>query len=131
MVSPKTFRPKDENAISDYIKIHLDEDIRSKGIIINREVQIHRGEKTDIHVDAVIEDIDNGYFNSISVIIEVKGCWNNELSNAMQTQLIEKYLKNNNCKHGLYLIGWFNTKKWDEGDYRKKIFPNLKLLKQK
>jgi hypothetical protein len=38
----------------------------------------------------------------------------------MQTQLVERYLKDNDCKHGLYLIGWFPLKLWDEADYRRR-----------
>jgi hypothetical protein len=47
------------------------------------------------------------------------GCWNKELDQAMKTQLVDRYLKDNRCQHGLYLIGWFNCEQWDNGDYRK------------
>ena len=58
-------------------------------------------------------------FDSLSVIIEVKGCWNSELENSMKTQLVDRYPKNNRCQHGLYLVGWFNCNQWDDSDYRK------------
>jgi hypothetical protein len=50
------WRPKDENSLSDYVKIHLDKDLRQRGVIVNREVEIRHGhgERTDIHVDAII-----------------------------------------------------------------------------
>ena len=41
-------RPKNEPSLCDFIKWQLEEDLRGRGIIINREVQIHRGEQTDI-----------------------------------------------------------------------------------
>jgi len=63
--------------------------------------------------------------DSIVAIIEVKGCWNSELDNAMETQLVNQYLKNNRCQNGLYLVGWFNCEQWDSSDYRKKQPPNL------
>jgi len=120
-------RPKDENQFSDFVKIHLDDDLRQRGIIVNREVRIHRGERTDIHVDAVVQDQQEGLFDPIVAIIEVKGCWNSELDNAMETQLVNQYLKNNRCQHGLYLVGWFNCEKWDSKDYRKKQAPKLDI----
>ncbi len=118
-------RPKDEHQFSDFVKIHLDDDLRHRGIIVNREVRIHRGERTDIHVDAVVQDQHGGMIDSIVAIIEVKGCWNSELDNAMETQLVNQYLKNNRCQNGLYLVGWFNCEQWDSSDYRKKQPPNL------
>lgn len=38
----------------------------------------------------------------------------------METQLVDRYLKDNRCQHGMYLIGWFNCDQWDNKDYRKK-----------
>jgi hypothetical protein len=78
----KLFRPKDESAFSNYIKRHLDQEIRNRGVIINREVEIRRsfgglpGERTDIHIDLAIPTIEAGVFERVTVIIEVKGCWN-------------------------------------------------------
>ncbi len=120
-IDKNIYRPKDENSLSDYVKRHLDEELNPKGIILAREVEIRRGigsgngERTDIHVDTVVQ----GY-GKVTVIIEVKGCWHTDLDHAMKTQLMERYLKDNFCQHGLYLIGWFNCKQWDDGDYRKK-----------
>lgn len=120
------YRPKDENRFSDYVKRHLDEDLRQRGIIINREVEIRRGigagtgERTDIHVDAVIRPPHGEVYDTVTVIIEVKGCWHKELETAMKTQLFEHYLKDNRCRHGLYFVGWFYCNHWDDGDYRKK-----------
>lgn len=125
--------PKDENHLSDYVKRHLDDDLRSKGIIINREVQIRRnmggenkGENTDIHVDVILMNSNNDP-EHLKVIIETKGCWHKELSTAMESQLVNRYLKNNQCQHGLYLVGWFNCKQWDENDYRKKVASEMSL----
>lgn len=127
------YRPKDENRFSDYIKIHLDEDLRQRGIIINREVEIRRGtgagtgERTDIHVGAVVNVPRMGVYDSITVILEVKGCWNAELEHAMKTQLADRYLKDNRCQHGLYLVGWFYCDQWDNTDNRKKQTQKLNI----
>jgi hypothetical protein len=90
-------------------------------------VQIHKKEKTDIHVDTFVRQADTQQVDMISAIIEVKGSWNRELETAMRTQLKDRYLQNNHCKHGLYLVGWFNCDQWDEQDYRKRDVPNLTL----
>jgi len=123
----KKVRPKDENALSDYIKAGLDEELRNRGIVINREVRIHRGERTDIHVTAVVRGSTESEADQITAIIEVKGSWNPELDDAMQHQLVGKYLTENHCEHGLYLVGWFSSGCWDETDHRKKDNPKLSL----
>lgn len=121
------YRPKDENAFSDYVKVHLDKDIAKRGIIINREVQIHRAERTDIHVDAITKRPNGEIYDVITVIIEVKGCWNHELNTAMEIQLVNKYLNNNHCKYGIYLVGWFNCDMWSREDYRRGDSPTLSI----
>jgi predicted NACHT family NTPase len=119
-VGNKVFRPIEENEFSDYIKRHLDEDLKQRGVIVNRAVRIHRGERTDIHVDAFMLDPHEKLYDTITVIIEVKGCWNPDLDVAMENQLVNRYLKDNRCQRGLYLVGWFNCYQWDDKDYRKK-----------
>jgi len=122
------YRPKGENEISDYIARHLCKDLCERGVVINREVEIQRGEgsgqgeRTDIQVNAVIRNQDNEIYDTITVIIEVKGCWHRDLDNAMGTQLVGRYLKDNHCQYGLYLVGWFNCDQWDTTDSRKKTF---------
>jgi hypothetical protein len=39
-----SYRPKDEEAFSDYVKRHLDDDLGRRGVVVNREVVIRRGE---------------------------------------------------------------------------------------
>lgn len=116
-------KPKYENDISDFLVSQLRDELFHRGIIINREVEIRsgrsgeEGERTDIHIDAISS------FNShdvVSVIVEVKGCWNRELLTAMESQLVGKYLKDNVCRYGIYLVGWFNCPQWNEKDWRRK-----------
>jgi len=118
-VSKSDAKPKDENMFSDYVKVFLDRDLKQKGIVLNREVRIHRGQRTDIHVDAVTQTAPGKPYDSLSVIIECKGCWNPELYDALKDQLVGMYLKDNHCQHGLYLVGWFNCVNWSEKDGRK------------
>ena len=72
-VSKSDAKPKDENMFSDYVKAFLDKDLKQKGIILNREVRIHRGQRTDIHVDAITQAAPGQPYDSITVIIECKG----------------------------------------------------------
>ena len=129
----KLFRPIDENAFSDYVKRYLDRDLKSRGIIVNREVELRRnyggkpGERTDIHIDAVLKRPNGETYDSITAIIEVKGCWHSELETAMESQLVGRYLANNTCRYGLYLIGWFSCQQWDSQDSRKNKTPKITL----
>ena len=128
------WRPVDENALSDYIKLHLEADLRECGIVTLREVEIRRGndtkgERTDIYVIATVQGQQPGRFVNVRVIVEVKGCWHDELQTAMETQLKNRYLKSNDCKHGIYVIGWFLCDAWDDNDSRKKKTLKWDLLK--
>ena len=134
-VSKLDARPKDENAFSDYVKIHLEKDLKERGIVLNREVRIHRGQRTDIHVNAVIQTASGQLYDSITAIIECKGCWNSGLYDAMRDQLVGMYLRDNHCQHGLYLVGWFNCTNWSAQDGRKrqamKLCPTIDCTKQR
>jgi len=106
------YRPKDENSFSDYVKRHFDGDLQNR-IIALREVQIRRGlgdnqgENTDVYVTIPATDTRP----NLTVIIECKGCWHNDLDSAMETQLVNRYLADNECRCGLYLVGWFHFSK--------------------
>jgi hypothetical protein len=132
-VAENTYRPVDENDFSDYVKRHLERDLTERGVIINREVEIRRGtggdsgERTDIHVDAVVPASDSGEYDVMTVIIEVKGCWHSKLETAMETQLVNRYLKDNQCQYGIYLVGWFDCAQWDGDDYRKGNIPKKRI----
>jgi hypothetical protein len=123
----RTYRPIDENEFSDYIKRHLQADLWPRGIIANREVVIRSDERIDIRIDAMARDAREEIDEHLSLIIEVKGCWHSELMTAMQTQLVDRYLRDNHCQHGLYLVGWFNCDAWDSQDYRKRRAPSTSM----
>ena len=112
-------RPKKEEAVSDWVKIELDGLLIAKGIVINREVQIHVGERTDVHIDAVSREGPAAEFGREKVIIEVKGCWNSDQKTAMKQQLVDHYLTNNDCTHGIFLLAWFLCNTWMPTDSRK------------
>lgn len=120
------YTPKDENRLSDYIKSHLEEDIKKQATIVNREVEIRRGgtagqgQRTDIHVDAVARALHGDSYDRIIAIIEIKGCWYRTWQSAIETQLVNRYLRENNCQYGIYLVGWFQCEQWDAEDQKKR-----------
>lgn len=126
------WRPVDENAFSDYIKRHLESDLKGCGIVSLREVEIRRGnatkgERTDIYITATVHGPEPDSFECVRAIIEVKGCWHDELQTAMEAQLKNRYLKENDCEYGIYLVGWFACDAWDETDPRRKKVPQWQL----
>jgi hypothetical protein len=126
-VDKDRWRPKDENHLSDWVSRQLEPRLTERGIVVAREVQIRRGEHTDIHVTAIIPGVGEDTLEQVRVIVEVKGCWHQDLKNAMQTQLVDRYLKDNECQHGIYLVGWYDCAQWDDVDGRKKRTPNWSM----
>lgn len=128
-----SFTPKDEQDLSDYVTRHLKDDLRDRGVIVNREVQIRRGigngtgQSTDVHVDTPAPKGPGGPYELICVIIEAKGNWHPELFSAMSTQLRNRYLRDNQCTNGIYLVGWFSCAKWSDSDKRKSSVPKMSL----
>jgi hypothetical protein len=120
-------RPKKEEDFADDLKTHLEGDLVPRRIIVGREVKIRRrnwsagvpGQLTDIHVDAVSTEPGHSSADRVRAILEVKGCWHPEVRTAMETQLLQRYLTQNQCQHGLYVVGWFQCDYWDDEDYRK------------
>lgn len=111
--------PVYETDLSDQVKSHLKADLSSRRIVVNREVQINRGQETDILVEAIMLGSNGERVDTLSIIVEAKGCWRKEVKSAMETQLVKRYLANSGCLHGLYLVAWFNCDEWDDNDYQK------------
>jgi len=121
----KIYTPKDENDFSNEIKNCLEDELSVKKIIINREPEIQRGEKTDIKIDL----LDGS--EKLTIIIESKGCWNPKIKDDIKDQLADRYLNSTSCNYGIYLVGWFYCTKWDESDYRKSVsFSQFKSIEE-
>lgn len=118
------YRPKTENECSNYIARWLRDDLKRRGVIIAREVEIRAassprsGERTDIHIDVAVEL--GQRIDTFSVIVEVKGCWHSDLRTAMTSQLAERYLRDNSTRTGVFLACWFAAVAWDATDHRKR-----------
>lgn len=131
-------QPKYENDLSDFIVLHLRRDL--KNVLVNREVEIRptrgkiKGEEPDILVQTFKRDSSGTQYEALSLIIETKCCWHNEFLVAMETQLKERYLKNNDCKYGLYLGGWYLCDSWDTKDNKcnqtKRLNKTLEEIKE-
>lgn len=78
-----------------------------------------KGQDTD--VQAIGRDVYGNPSDVITVIIEHKCCWHwhNGLMTAMENQLVERCLKDNKCRHGFYLVTWFESTKLDPSDNRR------------
>lgn len=106
-----SIRHKDEECFSDHLASFLKERLVDSRIVINREVQLNRGRfgtpgsRTDIWITAFSEND-----QKITLCIEVKGSWNSTATNAMQNQLIDKYMGSGGADAGILLVGWFQSK---------------------
>jgi hypothetical protein len=125
------YRPIDENALSDVITRFLRTELGSSGIFANREVEVSRapgapvGRRTDILVNAVRRGSDGELFDPLAAVVEAKGCWNGELFTALEGQLFRNYMIPLRAQAGVYLVGWFDTQKWDPDDSRRARVPKI------
>ncbi|MEW6306596.1 MAG: hypothetical protein AB1705_24285 [Verrucomicrobiota bacterium] len=110
----KNFRHRDEAFLSDEVASWLRDDLSRRGIVIGREVQTRRGQRTDVYVDAIARDESSSSLKTVTVVIEVKGCWNAEVRTAVDSQLVGDYLRPNGLTHGIYLVGWFVCALWEK-----------------
>jgi hypothetical protein len=127
------FRPIDENALSDVITRFLRGALGTAGIFANREVEVSRapgapvGQRTDILVNAIRRRQDGEPFDSITAVIETKGCWNADLFTALEEQLFRDYMIRLQAQVGVYLVGWFDIAKWDPEDSRRDHAPKIPI----
>jgi hypothetical protein len=85
----------------------------NRKVVVNREVGVRRtglpGLRTDIHID--VPPSADGSQKSLRIVIECKGCWNDELPTALEKQLTA-YLTEPRTA-GLLLVGYFNCTRWN------------------
>jgi hypothetical protein len=117
--------------LSDVITRFLRTELGSTGIFANREVEVSRvpgapvGQRTDILVNAVRRRPDGELFDPLAAVVETKGCWNDELLTALDAQLFRNYMIPLRAQAGVYLVGWFDTDKWDPEDSRRARVPKI------
>lgn len=119
-------RPKHEPRLSDWLAGELKDRLSHKGAIVNREAQVRSnnpkgvGERTDVLVELSPPAKNGKPAATLSLVIEVKGCWNKELVTAPASQLRDDYMKAYKASSGIYLVMWFLCDKWTKDDYRKR-----------
>jgi hypothetical protein len=113
--------PKPEEPLSREIAAELKDALTARGVTATLEVKIREGQFVDIYISAVTADSKK---RTVSMIIEVKGCWHEELKTALETQLAMRYLRDNGSPFGIYLVVWFLCDRWNEDDGRKRKTPH-------
>jgi hypothetical protein len=129
----RTWRPAEEDALSNSVALHLRRALGVSGIFANREVEVAKtpgagsGRRTDILINTVRRDAHGEPFDPIAAVIEVKGCWNRGLFSALREQLVSDYMVNLQAPIGIYLVGWFDPAHWDDTDYRRGRAPRTSI----
>ncbi|WP_426511589.1 hypothetical protein ACPPVO_13740 [Dactylosporangium sp. McL0621] len=102
-------RPKTEDEVSDFLDYMISN--RVSGAVVNREVQVARlqtsgiGQRADLLIQAQAAGNPD---RVLRVLIEVKGCWNPEIVDALEQQLVGRYLARWSGSAGLFLVAWFD-----------------------
>lgn len=119
-------RPKSEEEISDYLAIELEQRLNARGVVVNREVQVRRSkpsglaERTDLRIEALPPDHDSvKSMGTLCIPGEVKGIWNGEVIESLETQLIQRYMVDFQTDHGVYVVAWFDPASWTTSDSRR------------
>jgi hypothetical protein len=122
----KFWCPKDEMNLSNCLKRFLEHDLKERGVLADREVQIcpRRGEDPAQLVDILVRAIpfleDGRPGSAVSVVVEVKCAWNEGVLLDMARQLYERYLKNSEMHFGIYAVAYFFCNAWNwQPDARK------------
>lgn len=107
------FTPKDEGALSNLVKRHLEVDLAGRSIVVNREVEVVRapsgtGQRTDIHVRAAPAGATADDARRLTVVLETKRCFNPDRPTSLKAQLVEQYLKPLGLACGIYLVARFD-----------------------
>ena len=98
-------------------------------VILNREVELRpasmsdsiRGERSDILLQAAHVDRP-----PISLVVEIKGSWNDQKYTGYQRQLVDRYLAHDDVGAGLHVVFWFGRASWDIDDSQRNRSPQSK-----
>jgi hypothetical protein len=117
--------PTWEDNLSNLVCAFLREHLGERKPVINREVEIQPsrldGGRTDILIQAA--DPHDTASQPLTVIIEVKGCWNREINTGVGEQLVP-YLKPRPGWAGIFLVGYFHHSH-EHGRYARRHHPSM------
>jgi len=109
--------PAWEDTLSNLVCAFLREHLAGHKLVINREVEIWPsridGSRTDVHVQAA--DPKDGAAEPLTVVIEVKGCWNRDILTGVTGQLLP-YLQPGWA--GIFLVGYFHSPEHEHPKYK-------------
>lgn len=121
------YSPHDEVEMSRLITTWLQSDLApTRGITIQREVQVQWNKRTDIEVRAVA--VKGTDVRPLEIVVEVKGCWHSKVRTAHQDQLVDDYLMRSGKTHGIYVVAWTRCKKWNDPKDSRKVRLRAKSL---
>jgi hypothetical protein len=116
---PAHAAPKDEEECSNEILRHLDRDLSGRMVIANREVKSRKRNIKDLLVEVMVPS-GTGGIDRISVVCEVKGCWNRDLMTSQKNQLRMQYMQQEGYSHGIYIALYFDGGRWAKRDYQRR-----------
>jgi hypothetical protein len=70
---------------------------------------------------------DGSPLDTITAVVETKGCWNASLFTSLKSQLFSDYMVRLSAPIGIYLVGWFDKASWDATDSRRRATPDISL----
>jgi len=99
----------------------LTECIQAKldGVVLRQEVQLNLRYADTAGAEPDIEAIVLHAGEEISVFVEVKGIWHDEVETAIEHQLADRYLTGARSLTGIYFVAAFASDHWVSGDTRR------------
>ena len=99
----------------------LTERIQAKldGVVLRQEVQLNLRYADTAGAEPDIEAIVLHAGEEISVFVEVKGIWHDEVETAIEHQLADRYLTGARSLTGIYFVAAFASDHWVSGDTRR------------
>lgn len=116
---PLTWRPKPEGALGAYLTHELRQRLERRRVVVNREVVIRptnegdAGERPDIKLDVVGDARHAVGGQRVTVPIEIKGAWHDDVLSAQSDQLEMRYLRDLNTTDGVYIVAWYPISYWN------------------
>ncbi len=105
--------PLEEPELSDELALSLAEKLGGR-VVLGREVELQPrfGEQPG-QLSDVLASVSVDRDEPIQCVIEVKGNWNSEVTTAIRTQLVDRYLNGKASRTGIYVVAFFDGSGWD------------------
>lgn len=110
--------PKAEDHVSSKLCAVIRKYFESFAVVADREIEIHRrvvsrtlGGEPGSELDILVQVLARGALSgdSIRIPVEVKLSGNNDVKDAMATQLADRYIPQTGATHGVYVVAWMGT----------------------